>query len=47
MRMIHWMCGHTRLDRITNVMIRNKVRVKPKRIRWEKPDLDDSVIQGE
>ena len=26
-RMIHWMGGHTRLDRIINTVIRNKVGV--------------------
>jgi len=27
MRMLCWMCGYTKLDRIRNVMIRSKVRV--------------------
>ena len=29
MRMLRWMCGHTRLDRIRNEYIRQKVRVAP------------------
>ncbi|XP_070044883.1 uncharacterized protein [Nicotiana tomentosiformis] len=29
MRMLRWMCGHTRLDRIRNEVIRDKVRVAP------------------
>ena len=39
--MLRWMCGHTRLDRIRNVVIREKVRVAPiekkmreTRLRW-------------
>ena len=27
MRMFHWMCRHTRLDKIRNKVIRNKVGV--------------------
>ena len=41
MRMIWWMCGYTRLDRIKNVMIRERVGVLPledklreTRLRW-------------
>ena len=40
-RMIRWMCGYTRLDRIRNVVIRERVRVTPiedklreTRLRW-------------
>ncbi|XP_070018117.1 uncharacterized protein [Nicotiana sylvestris] len=29
MRMLRWMCGHTRLDRIRNKVIRDKVGVSP------------------
>ncbi|XP_070023271.1 uncharacterized protein [Nicotiana sylvestris] len=29
MRMLRWMCGHTRLDRIRNEVIRDKVGVAP------------------
>jgi len=28
-RMIQWMCGHMKLDRIRNEVIRNKVKVIP------------------
>ena len=28
-RMIHWMCGYTRMDKIRNEAIREKVRVAP------------------
>ena len=28
-RMLRWMCGHTRKDKIRNKVIRNKVRVLP------------------
>ncbi|XP_070043260.1 uncharacterized protein [Nicotiana tomentosiformis] len=41
MRMLRWMCGHTRLDRIRNEVIRDKVNVSPiedkmreARLRW-------------
>ncbi|XP_070016022.1 uncharacterized protein [Nicotiana sylvestris] len=41
MRMLRWMCGHTRLDRIRNEVIRDKVDVAPiedkmrkTRLRW-------------
>ena len=29
MRMLRWMCGHTRKDRIRNEVIRNKIGVVP------------------
>ena len=29
MRMIHWICGHTRIDIIRNVMTRDQVGVTP------------------
>jgi len=29
MRMIQWMCGYTRVDKIRNGVIREKVRVTP------------------
>ena len=28
-RMLHWMCGHTRLDRIRSAVIRDKIGVTP------------------
>jgi len=41
MRMIRWICGHTRLDRIRNEVIRDKIRVasiedkiSDARLRW-------------
>ncbi|XP_070031733.1 uncharacterized protein [Nicotiana tomentosiformis] len=41
MRMLRWICGHTRLDRIRNEVIRDKVCVAPiddkmreARLRW-------------
>ena len=41
MRMIRWMCGYTRVDRIRNVVIRERVGVAPledklreTRLRW-------------
>ena len=41
MRMIRWMCGHTRLDKIRNEVIRGKIGVrsiddiiKKARLRW-------------
>jgi len=38
MRMIRWMCGYTRLDRIRNVVIRKRAAIKDKlretRLRW-------------
>ncbi|XP_070056794.1 uncharacterized protein [Nicotiana tomentosiformis] len=41
MRMLRWMCGHTRLDKIRNEVIREKVRMAPvedkmweARLRW-------------
>ncbi|XP_070008330.1 uncharacterized protein [Nicotiana sylvestris] len=41
MRMLRWICGHTRLDRIRNEVIQNKVGVAPveakmreARLRW-------------
>ncbi|XP_070057152.1 uncharacterized protein [Nicotiana tomentosiformis] len=41
MRMLRWMCGHTRLNRIRNAIIRDKVSVSPiedkmreARLRW-------------
>jgi len=41
MRMLHWMCGHTRLDKIRNEVIRGKIivaTIKDKiwevRLRW-------------
>ena len=41
MRMIRWMCGHTRMDRIRNGVIRDLVKVAPiedkmreTRLRW-------------
>ena len=41
MRMIRWMCGYTRLDRVTNVLMRERVGVAPleekmreTRLRW-------------
>ena len=41
MRMIRWMCGYTRLDRIRNVVIRERVgvvslekKMRETRLRW-------------
>jgi len=41
MRMIHWMCNYTRMDKIRNEVIREKVRIAPlehkmreTRLRW-------------
>ncbi|KAK9681855.1 hypothetical protein RND81_04G017800 [Saponaria officinalis] len=41
MRMLRWMCGHTRKDRLRNEIIREKVKVAPiedkmmeNRLRW-------------
>jgi len=41
MRMIHWICGHTRLDKIRNKVIRGKVgvasigdKMREARLRW-------------
>jgi len=41
MRMIRWMCGYTRLDRMRNVVIRERVELTPledklreTRLRW-------------
>ena len=41
MRMIRWMCGYTKMDRIRNVVVRERVRVAPledkmreTRLRW-------------
>jgi len=41
MRMIHWICGHMRLDKIKNEVIRGKIEVKSiedkireTRLRW-------------
>ena len=41
MRMVRWMCGHTRLDRIRNEVVRNKVgvanigdKLRESRLRW-------------
>ena len=49
MRMIRWMCGFTRLDRIRNVAIRERVGVAPledklreSRLRW----LAFRIIRG-
>ena len=41
MRMIHWICGYTRLDKISNEVIRDKIgvayieyKIKETRLRW-------------
>jgi len=41
MRMIHWICGHTRLDKISNEVIRSKLvvastedKIRKTRFRW-------------
>ena len=41
MRMIHWMCGHTRFDKIRNKVIRGKIpvasiedKMREVRLRW-------------
>ena len=41
MRMIHWICGHMRLDKISNEIIRGKLgvasiedKIRDVRLRW-------------
>jgi len=35
MRMIRWMCGYTRMNRISNGVIRDLVKVAPTKIRGD------------
>ena len=34
MRMLRWLCGHTRRDRVRNEVIRDRVGVAPIEERW-------------
>ena len=46
MKVIYWMCGYKKLDRINNVVIRDKVRVVPTKdnMKWERLVLNDLVM---
>ena len=39
MRIIQWMCSRTRINRITNEVIREKVKVTPKEVKLRKTRL--------
>jgi len=48
MRMIRWMCKFTRLDKIRNEVIREKVAVPPTEEKLRRLDLDGlAVLKGE
>jgi len=47
MRMIRWMCGHTRLDKIRNEVIRGKIQVASIEDKMKRLDLDGLVILEE
>ena len=58
MRMIRWICGHTRLDRIRNEVIRDKIgvtfieeKIGEARLRWfghiRRRNMDASVKRCE
>ena len=46
MRMIRWMCGYTKLDRIRNEVIREKVGVAPIEDKMREIRLDGLDIFG-
>lgn len=46
MRMLHWMCGHMRLDRIRNDVIKDKIGVASVENRTRQARLRQMVILG-
>ena len=50
MRMIHWMCGYIRVDKMRNRMLRDKVgvtfvedKMKEVRLRWERSHPSEEI----